>query len=79
MSVTLTYKVHSVADDPIEVVADYNGQPVKAYVPGLVVELTDEQNNHGHIYRFLPDDSNFGEHRALFQRGQTVTLTFSKE
>lgn len=78
--IKVSYRVHSVAEEPVPVTATYRGADVNATVPGLVVELTDDAGRHGHIFHFIPETGDDLEyHRRLFRRGAAVTLTFGKE
>ena len=78
--IRVSYRVHSIAEEPIPVTATYRGAAVDATVPGLCVELTDDAGRHGHIFHFIPESGDeLAELRRLFVRGHAVTLNFSKE
>ena len=72
----IKYIVHSCSETDVAVKATVAGREVMATIPGLVVELTSDDESMGHTYRFTPDD--LDEAKALFTIGAQITITFSK-
>lgn len=71
----LRFTVHSCSEEPIPVIAEFNGQPITAYATGLNVELVAEDGRSTLTPTYIPTD--MAADRGLFTIGATVVLTFA--
>jgi len=76
-SVQVKYTVHSCVEQAIPIKAMVGDREIDATVPGLIVELTNEQ--HGHTFKFTPkDDKDLEAHKKMFEPDTEVVVQFSK-
>lgn len=73
----MRFEVHSCTEEPINVTADFNGQPITAQVPGLTVELVSDDGRMSQTLRFIPAD--IEADKARFAVGGVVVATYEKE
>ena len=78
MSLQIAYTVHSCHQTQTAVQAQFNGQPVTALVPHIVLELVADDGSVSHIIRHTPaGDQALQQVLADFAQGRKVTATFN--
>ena len=76
MQTQIKYTVHGVSEVPVEVTVEFNGAPIQATVPGLVVELVSEDGTMTHTMKLVPAASDVDALRAQYQPGVAITGSF---
>ena len=75
MQTQIKYTVHGVSEVPVPVTVQFNGAPIQATVPGLVVELLSDDGTMTHTLKLVPGD-NIDALRAQYQPGVSITASF---
>jgi len=73
----MRFEVHSCAEEPITVSAEFNGQPIAAQARGLTVELVSADGRMSQTLRYIPAD--LDADKAKFQPGGFVIAAYEKE
>lgn len=79
----IEYTVHSCHETELPVEAEVRGRKARAYLPSLVVELVQNDDEavgepHGHTFRLCPKNEREMERmRGLFEVGARIKATFS--
>jgi hypothetical protein len=65
--------VHSISAEPVEITVEVNGQPMKAKVEGVVLEVVADDGSTSPTFRYVPADAQ--AELMLFRPGQAVRVT----
>ena len=75
MNLTIAYTVHSAMASRVDREVNVDGVKVTALVPALVLEMTTDDDEHGHVWRIAPiSNDDLAEALAKFTPGTKVSV-----
>ena len=78
MTLTIAYTVHSAAASRVSREVNIDGVKTTAWVPALVLEMTTDDDEHGHTWRIAPiSDADLTAALAQYTPGTKVSVAFA--
>lgn len=75
MNLTIPYTVHSAMASRVDREVNIDGVKITASVPALVLEMTTDDGEHGHVWRIAPiSDADLAEALARYTPGTKVAM-----